>query len=469
MKRAYFSIGFGLLCFAAALMHGCKEQPIEPVQFLFEAEAGEELSGGMATVFDVSQNALGHLAPNISGDRETDFAVGNSFFNQNWVAAPASTTARDGLGPLFNARSCAGCHFKDGRAKPIEGDAVQQALLFRISTSNAANGEPNPHAVYGGQIQSQSVSEAMREAEAKVSYTESTGKFADGESYSLRVPAYRFENLQYGALGTVDVSPRTAPQLSGMGLLENISDADLLANADEFDRNGDGVSGKANYVWDKKSQRLALGRFGWKAGQPDAEQQTADALGGDMGISSSLALMQNHTPAQNLNDLPNGGSPEIADDVFAQVVFYVRTLAVPARRNWKNEIVLKGKMLFAQSGCTGCHTPSFKTANRNGIAELSNQTIRPYTDLLLHDMGDGLADNRADFLASGHEWRTPPLWGIGLIKTVNGHTLFLHDGRARNLQEAILWHGGEAEKSKEAFRQQSKTDRDAIIAFLESL
>jgi CxxC motif-containing protein (DUF1111 family) len=435
-------------------------------------DASEELSGGATTVFDVSENAFGFPARNLSEPRRSEFFVGNSFFNQNWVGSPASTTARDGLGPLFNARSCSGCHFKDGRGRPPEAGEEMLSMLLRLSIPGEGdNGAPKPEPRYGGQLQNFAVQGAMPEGVPRVSYEELAGTFADGEAYSLRKPTYRIDNLAYDALHPQTlISPRVAPQMIGMGLLEAISETDVLANADERDANNDGISGRPNYVWNAQERRAGLGRFGWKANQPTILQQTAGAFNGDIGITTRMFPAHGHSPVQSaLDTLPNGGLPEIADSTLAKVALYSRTLAVPARRGLNDARVIRGKQIFQTSRCQACHVQSFTTSVFAEVAELSRQKIYPFTDLLLHDMGADLADNRPDFRASGTEWRTPPLWGIGLFRAVNKHTYYLHDGRARNLSEAILWHGGEAAKSRDAFKAASKADREALLFFLLSL
>ena len=272
--------------------------------------------------------------------------------------------------------------------------------------------------------------------------------------------------MQFGTM----VSPRVGPQLPGVGLLEAIPEASILALADPDDTNRDGISGRPNHVWNYATKQKVLGRFGWKANQPDLHQQAASAFTGDMGITNSLFPAEELTDTQQqlYGQLPNGGSPELADNNLTNVTLYLQTLAVPARRNADDQVVLRGKQLFRQLNCSGCHVAKMQTGS-HPVAVLANQTIRPYTDLLLHDMGAGLADNRPDFEATGSEWRTPPLWGIGLIKLVNRHTFLLHDGRARNVEEAILWHGGEAQKAADGFRAMPKTDRDALLKFVESL
>ena len=278
-------------------------------------------------------------------------------------------------------------------------------------------------------------------------------------------------NLGYGPLAKdVMMSPRVAPTMIGLGLLEAVPEETLQALAGRQKTQGDGVAGRINFVWDETARKTVPGRYGWKAEQPTVLQQTAGAFVGDMGITSSLMPEENHTARQGIcARQPSGGHPEVSDKILNDVVIYSRTLAVPARRHWTDPAVLRGKALFGQAGCAACHVPSLQTGDCLDLPELSNQTIRPYTDLLLHDLGEGLTDNRPVFEASGRDWRTPPLWGIGLVSKVNGHTFFLHDGRARNLTEAILWHGGTAEAAREEFRGFSQTERDALIAFLDSL
>ncbi len=452
---AILGLGFILL--------SCESDNYEPLK----PEQNEALSAGQATIFDNSPNAFGHQVANLTGNDELLFFVGNSFFNQNWVAAPASTTARDGLGPIFNARSCAGCHFKDGRGRPPKfAGETGHGLLLRLSIDD----EGNPDPVYGGQLQDGAILGVMKEGGFEVIYSEISGKYADQTTYSLRKPHYNFVDLAYGQMSSaVKISPRVAPQMIGLGLLEAISQQTILQNADENDADNDGISGRPNYVWDEKNQTTTLGRFGWKANQPSLLQQTAGAFLGDMGITTFLFKKNNCPKNVDCDKIVHGGNPEISHEDLQKVVLYSSTLAVPARRSVDNADVLQGKELFNKIGCEKCHISKMETGTHPTFSALSDQTIRPYTDLLLHDMGDGLADNRPDFEANGQEWRTPPLWGIGLFNVVNHHTYYLHDGRARNLEEAILWHGGEAESSKNNFIKLDKNQRSQLLQFLESL
>lgn len=458
-RRILCSLWLGMAC----------EQSPDPADLL---EEGEERSGGDTTVFDTTANAFSLSARNMSFERRQQFFVGNSFFNKNWVTAPASTTARDGLGPVFNARSCSACHFKDGRGRPPEDEnEAMVSMLIRMSISGKAlHGGPLPHPSYGDQLGPEAILNVPAEAFAYVTYTEQTQFFSDGEPYSLRIPQYHFENWHFGEPGDFLYSPRVAPFMIGLGLLAAIPEDELLRNEDPEDNNKDGISGRANYVWDASANARLLGRFGWKANQPNLRQQTAGAFLGDMGITSSLFPEEDCPEVQlECKAAMNGGNPEVSDQTLEDVTMYASTLAVPGRRDWDDPVVLQGKALFRASGCDSCHVPRWQTGAMPELPEVEFQTIWPYTDLLLHDMGPELADGRPDFEADGQEWRTPPLWGIGLVETVNGHTYFLHDGRARSLMEAIMWHGGEAKAAREAVGDLSASERDALIRFLESL
>ncbi len=438
-------------------------------------QSNEVLSGGETTVFVEGQNAFSMPLANISRENRRAHVIGNSFFNKNWVIAPASTTARDGLGPLFNARSCSECHLRDGRGAPPIGDEPLVGLLFRLSLpGEGPHGGPNPLPSIGTQLGVRAIPGVEPEGNVKITYEEVSGFFADGAPYSLRRPVYEIipnpgqESLKPNTL----VSPRIALPVFGIGLLEAIPEEALLALADPDDEDGDGISGRPNWVWEIEKDTVSFGRFGWKANQPTIRQQTAGAFHGDIGITSSLHPEQPLTRRQHeaLVDVYMDTEPELDEKTLDRVVVYQQTLAPPARRNARDPEVVRGRELFTAARCDACHVRAWETGDLvPGIPELANQTIYPYTDLLLHDMGPELADGRPDFEASGSEWRTPPLWGIGLIEAVNGHTFFLHDGRARNMEEAILWHGGEAEASREAYKQFDSADRAALLAFLRSL
>jgi CxxC motif-containing protein (DUF1111 family) len=437
-----------------------------------ESKTDEELSGGATTAFDTTRDAFSLSARNLLEKHRAPFFVGHQFFSENWLAAGESASSRTGLGPLFVARACSACHERDGHGSPPDADLQTETMAVRISIPGTdEHGGPKPDPVYGLQLQTHALPGIKPEAEVLAGYHETMDHFGDGEPYYLQQPTFHVANLGYGPMSTnVAVSPLVAPALIGLGLLEAVPEKTLRRLADEDSRRSDGISGKVNLVWDVAAKKMAVGRFGWKAEQPGVRQQCASAFNGDMGLTTTLFPEENYTAAESVcTNSPGGGKPEVSGEIFDAVVLYAQMLAVPARREVTNEIVLRGQKIFQRINCAVCHVPKLETGDVPGFPELSHQVIRPYSDLLLHDMGDGLADHRQVFAASGRDWRTPPLWGIGLVGTVNEHNNFLHDGRARGLAEAILWHGGEAEKSREQFRHLNKADRDALLRFLQSL
>ncbi|MEB0038987.1 MULTISPECIES: di-heme oxidoredictase family protein [unclassified Pseudomonas] len=458
----------------AILLSACDDAP----RFT-HAEPGEALSGGSATVKKTDRNAFSMPSANLSPLRRLDFSVGNSFFRSPWVIAPSTTSARDGLGPLFNTNACQNCHIKDGRGHPPAPGAVNAvSMLVRLSiphdpafASAIERTGVLPEPVYGGQLQDMAIPGVIPEGKVRVTYEELPVMFTDGTQVKLRKPTLHITDLGYRPMHPqTQFSARIAPPMIGLGLLEAIPEEAILAQADPHDTAGNGIAGRANWVWDDAQQNLVLGRFGWKAGQPNLDQQNAHAFSGDMGLTTGLKAADDCTVTQtDCRNAAHGGEPEVSDNIQRLVLFYSRNLGVPARRDVDNPSVLAGKNLFYQAGCQQCHSPQFTTRADAAEPELANQVIRPYSDLLLHDMGEGLADHRSEFRASGRDWRTPPLWGIGLTQTVSGHTQFLHDGRARNLLEAVLWHGGEAQTAQQHVLGFDSTQRDALLAFLNSL
>lgn len=423
------------------------------------------LSGGATTVYDVSPDAFSLAAPNLSGRSLALHEEGDEGFEAAFVPAPAAVNG--GLGPLFDNVSCEACHEGDGRGRPpLPGEEIS-SLLFRASVPGTGpHGGPAAVPGFGGQLQLRAIADFVPEVSATIRYAETRGTFTDGTRFDLRVPQYDIAGLYNPLPAGVLLSPRVAPMVFGLGLLEAVGETDVLALADPKDRDRNGISGKANYVWDQARGRTVLGRFGWKANTPTLVQQAAGAYNGDMGVTSSLF------PAESCEGQdPRCGlhAPEVPDETVAAVAFYTQTLGVPARRNLDDAKTVAGEQIFHAAGCGGCHVATLRTGAHTGVTEVSDQVIHPYTDLLVHDMGPGLADDRPDFQASGREWRTPPLWGIGLVETVNGHTNFLHDGRARSLMEAVLWHGGEAQPARDRVRGLSGDERAALMAFLESL
>jgi CxxC motif-containing protein (DUF1111 family) len=446
-------------------------------------------AGAGTTTFDANADSFSHFLDNLSFEQEEQFKLGNALFRKIWVSSPSSTRASDGLGPLFNARGCQSCHIKDGRGHPpFEGQAENVSMFLRLSVppgeidnrlamDGVVAGEVGDP-TYGTQLQDFAVPGLQAEGRMVIDYTDLPVTLGDGTVVTLREPHYSVADLTYGPLADdVMLSPRLAPPMIGLGLVEQIPAEDILAREDADDLNRDGISGRPNWTIEPVSQSVMLGRFGWKAGMASVRSQSAAAFAGDIGISTPLVDLPHGDCTESQPDcltLPTGeqarlGASEAPDPVLDLVTFYSQTLGVPERRDVDDPSVLAGKAAFYGAGCANCHVPKFVTSRDAENPAHRFQLIWPYADFLLHDMGAGLADNRPEGLADGQEWRTPPLWGIGLTADVSGHTFFLHDGRARDLVEAILWHGGEAQAARDAFAQMTQATRDDLVAFLESL
>ncbi|MFZ2103469.1 MAG: di-heme oxidoredictase family protein [Oricola sp.] len=460
-----------------------------PATDFTEAEPFEAMPGGAATSRKlVNRDAFSQFSANLTFEQERDFKLGNALFRKLWVSAPSSTQASDGLGPLFNARGCQSCHLKDGRGHPPEGSRDATSMFLRLARAPVTDEErvavenyvainmPDP--VYGEQFQDFALPGLKAEGRMHIDYEEVPVTLGGGEVVSLRKPSYSVEDLGYGPLDpATTLSPRVTPQMIGLGLVQAIEPADIVARADADDADGDGISGKVQLTRASAGAPVVIGRFGWKAQNPTIRQQAAGAFAGDIGISTP-DVMKDHGDCSRAEAdclaMPTGvqkrlGDTEAPDPVLDLVTFYSENLAVPARRDVEDGHVLHGKELFYKLGCASCHTPKYVTSRKAKIKQHAFQLIWPYSDFLLHDMGEGLADGQQVGVANGQEWRTAPLWGIGLTETVNGHTFFLHDGRARNLTEAVLWHGGEAQNARDGFAALEKADRDALVRFLESL
>jgi len=423
-----------------------------------DGAASPPLAGGDTTIQNRTSNAYSFPAPNLSEEELDRHLDGDVAFEATFVTPPAPVNG--GLGPRFNSSACIRCHIRDGRGPAaVDAGAFGSPLLVRVSLpagESAVPGGPVPVPGFGLQIQDQAIWGEVPEAKIRLDWIEETGAYADGTPYALRRPLLEIEPAEGIELpGDLLLSPRIAPPVFGLGLLEAVPEELLLALADPDDVDGDGISGRPNFAWDVTRGAPRLGRFGWKSNTPTLLQQSAGAYADDMGVSSPL--------------FPEAdGSHEIPRETLDAVTFYVQTLAVPARTAWTDPAVAAGEARFRAIGCARCHVETLETGAHE-VAAVAFQTIHPYTDLLLHDLGPGLADGRPDFQATGSEWRTAPLWGIGLAQTVLPQATFLHDGRARSLEEAILWHGGEAEGAKEAFRTMDRAAREELLAFLRSL
>ena len=429
------------------------------------------LSGGDFTISDESALAYSLPGPGLDAAQLELFANGRQEFHQRWVVL-AVIGGKWGRGPTSNGETCIDCHAGNGRGHaPDSAKETLASMVVRLSIPGEnEHGGPLPHPNYGDQLQNQGeLGRALPEGDAVIAWSEHEERLNDGFAVTLRTPKVGFTNLAFGPLGAdIMTSVRIAPAVFGAGLLDAIAENAVLDIARRQQQLG--FNGRPNYVWDTEKQATALGRFGWKANQPSLSQQNASAFLNDMGVTTSMFKRENcPDPQTGCRKRPTGMVPEQPDRAFNELLFYTRVLGVPARRRVDDPVTLRGEQLFAQAQCAVCHVPEIKTGDYPALPQLGHQVIRPYTDLLLHDMGEGLADGRPDFRAGPRDWRTPPLWGIGLSNKVNGNASLLHDGRARNPTEAILWHGGEAKVSSEAFRGLPASDRAALLAFVESL
>ncbi len=442
-------------------------------------EKFENYPGGATSNQQIfTEEAFSQPLANLEFDDEVDFRVGNGLFRQIWQAAPSDEPNSDGLGPLFNASSCQSCHFKDGRGRLLVGENEERARLLRLGRANAAPsaneavaGDP----VYGHQFQDRAVEGVLGEGKITVTHEEKEVLLADGTAIRLQKPIFELVDLNYAKRDAeTAISPRNAQQMIGLGLIEAIAEEDVLAHADPEYTNGYGISGRASQVWSSVHERFMLGRFGHQAAQATLKDQAASAFLNDMGLISRpfIGSAQNCSDAQPACLSALSGEEdglEVSDEVLELVTFYSQNLAVPERKAFDDPKVLRGKAVFYEIGCQNCHVPKFVTRRFADANPLGDQLIWPYSDFLLHDMGEELAAGFGEWNASAREWRTAPLWGIGHTKRVSGETNFLHDGRARTILEAILWHGGEAQPHRDAVIGLAKSERDALIAFLESM
>jgi CxxC motif-containing protein (DUF1111 family) len=462
---------------------------VRPTTDFSRPEPSEAMSGGAGSSH-AARNPAAFSQPSavIPFPKRQDFVLGSALFSKLWVAAPSSTQASDGLGPLYNARACQSCHIRNGRGHPPEGAADHTSMLLRLARparTAEERGAFDRHAapnfgdpIYGEQLQDLAAPGLSAEGEMQIGYVDQPATLGDGTVVSLRRPFYSVGKLAYGPLDTkTTLSPRVAPPMLGMGLIEAIPEADIVAHADPEDDDGDGVSARPAIVRDRRTDRLALGRFGAKAQSATVRDQVALAFSADLGLSTpdrpdaygDCTLAEVDCRALPTGVQPRLGTSEAPDPVMELVTFYSQNLAVPVRRDVGDPTVLNGKAQFYAAGCPACHVPKYVTVRDAAEEAQAFQLIWPYSDFLLHDMGEGLADGQVVGAAGGREWRTQPLWAIGLTRTVSGHTFFLHDGRARNLTEAILWHGGEAAGARDAFAALARKDREDVLAFLESL
>ena len=447
------------------------------------AYADTHMSGGKTTNFVKNKNSYSLPARNLDKNLRINFLVGNSLFRRIWEdAATSENIAKDGLGPFFSSTSCDGCHISDGRGHlptlEIDEDLVSAVIQIGQPAKIENVYEKNrDDSIYGGQLSEFSTESVLEEAEISIKYEFLNVAYDDGSIIQLKKPRVIIDKLNYGNLeSNTSSSIRIAQMMIGLGLIENIAEENILKLEDVDDSDGDGISGKANYSWDLQENKFKLGRFGWKASQPTVLQQTADAFYHDMGLSNKFyPNASNCTESQvECNKSISGNSEiydnfEVSNDQLDLVTFYSSQLGVPAARNQKKPDVIAGRKLFYDIGCNSCHVEKHITRGDGPFENLNNQVISPYSDFLLHDMGEGLSDDVPEFQANGNEWRTPPLWGIGLTKIVSGRESYLHDGRAETLEEAILWHGGESILTINKFKKLDINQRNQILKFISSL
>ena len=485
----------------SALLNACSEQTNTPNQMTAPAfQKSEWLPGGDTTVTPITSVRFDTPANNLTMDEKVTFHSGKALAQQPWIKAPTITDSRDGLGPIYNARTCMACHVNGGKGSvPSNNKQELFSTLVRLSIKSNDSAQHKallqtagliPHPVYGDQLQTQSTSlphqlrhvpsakslkhDVAPEAYAFLNWQEKIVSYPDGRKIKLRQPSVNLQSLGYGKIEhDTQIALRTAPSIHGMGLIELIPQIQINKLADKHDENQDGISGKVNQAWNIETHKTEPGRFGLKANKPTLTMTIAGAFANDLGISNPLFKTQPCTQKQvSCVQSPNGNNKqghELNAEQLALTVNFNRNLAPVKARNLENKNTQKGRTIFYETGCQNCHNPSFTTSESQSHPHLANQKIWPYSDFLLHDLGEALSDNRPDFDANGQEWRTPPLWGIGVQSKVNGSHALLHDGRANTIEEAILWHGGEAQKSKQSFMHLDKDQRDLLILFVNSI
>ena len=410
-----------------------------------------------------SSEALTFIKPSASRDEKNDFLFGNKLFNFQWLSPGNIQKNLDGLGPKFNQRACSDCHIRNGRGIHVNNSGKRTFVVKVLESKKLLEDTESSHFI-GKQIQDSAIVNSAPEAKIKIKWFETKHKYSDGENYFLRKPKLIIEKKWAKKIkpGTV-LSIRMPPPLVGMGLINNISNEFLLSISDQNDIDNNGISGKANLINNISENKKSVGKFGWKASIESLEVQNAIASFEDMGITNPIfkdeSCYKSYTLCQTSKT-----KPEMNEIYFNKINNYIKLLAVPEQRSRKSKSVQHGKKVFNQLGCNLCHIPTVKIENGN-----TNERIHPFSDFLLHNMGKGLEDKSQNKIHTNSEWRTAPLWGIGLTKKISGSEFYLHDGRARNLEEAILWHGGEARKSSEGFRTLEKTKRIQLVKFLESL
>lgn len=448
----------------------CLQSMSLPFSFAAQDKNASYLLGGRHSIAAADKQALSHAYDHLSNDEYDRFILGKSFFTIPWVQAPSTTSARDGLGPLYNANTCISCHSGNGGGiYHKEKMTVHRSLVFKLARPdfNPSNSETEqqlgfiPDAVYGAQFNINATNNVRFEATPRRDYKTRVFTYPDGKTIKLYEPVFSFKNLNYGTLDKdTIVAARIALPLIGLGEIEKIPAKAIVAAEDINDTDNNGISGKANYVYSLLDNKIQLGRFLAKASVASVKQQVASALHNDMSLTSELFPKENCTARQKkCLQAAKGKDIDVPTQRLDAITFYMTHLKIPQQRNPQKH--KRGASLFNQIGCNQCHTNTFTTKENN--------TIHPFSDFLLHDMGEALSDRRSEFLANAREWRTTPLWGVGLKKIIHENARYLHDGRATTLEEAILWHAGEASSASEKFKQLNSLNRQHIIEFLRSI
>lgn len=481
-RRLVLRLGLPLLALAAGafawqywrIHHAWRSGYGEESMETFRRADPRVLSGGDLTHFSTGTRPFGQPASNLPWQLAGLFDDGNGLFDQpmHVPRAELKGQTRSGVGPFYNAIGCAQCHFADGRPeKPYETGEAMLGLFVRMSAPDGHGGWRAPPG-YNAQLHDKAAPGVVPEGKGRIDWVEVSGHLADGETYSLRKPVVSVSELRNGALpeGTL-LEVRNAPRVNGLGLLEAVPDAALVARAEANRGRRDAIRGRPNYVTDPVRGERRIGRFSLKANEVSLRVQAAAAAINDMGMTSPIFPHETCLPDQAdcLEAFTESGErPEFSDEDLDKLEFYLQFLAVPARRDVDDPLARRGERVFHDLQCSACHQDTLRTGDSHPQPRLRDQTFHPYTDLLLHDMGPELA-GRPDGEAGPNDWRTAPLWGIGKDLRSHGYGRYLHDGRARDPAEAILWHGGEAQAARDAYARLARSDRDALLRFLDSL
>src|SRR5271165_1081461 len=400
---------------------------------------------------------------------QTQFDLGHAVFNTQWVpAGTVGAARRDGLGPLYNAAACDACHNEGARGRGPAGNGPAPAGLV-IQVDRLEGGIRVPDPIYGSVLNTSALDGLRPEALVFIRYQEQHGRYPDGEPWSMRVPRYEISELAYGPLSpSTIIRPRLAPPLFGVGLLEAVSESAVL----EQTHSSSMKSAHGRPAWQRVQGKQLLGRFGWQATSVSVRDQTTKAFSREMGLTTSDRVADDCTVHEyDCLAQPNGGHPEVSDEFLDAVVAFQQRLAVPASDlgGADSAAPLRMQQVFGRLGCTDCHRPTFPVVIEEGQGHRRSGVIAPYTDLLLHDLGSGLADAQVSGRAVFSQWRTAPLWGIGYRPRAGASLTLLHDGRARSIEEAILWHHGEAERSRQKFERLGASLRRTLVDWIATL